>query len=293
MLRVLLALFALAMIPSAGLAQDQRAEWNRPVPPFRIAGNVYYVGTAGIASYLITDPAGHVLIDGAMEESADRIAGNIRALGFRIEDVKYLLVSHAHWDHVGGLAALQRLSGARLVVAAGDGDAMATGITAYRDDVGTFPPVRIDRLIGEGETVTIGTTILTARMTPGHTRGGTSWTMTTREGDRNLDILFACSLTVAGQRLVGDARYPEAARDFEASFDRLDALRADVFLGSHTGMFDFEAKRARLVAGNVLAFVDPAELPAQVARARTAFAEELARQSAAATSAAEVPSSQD
>ncbi len=281
MTRLLLPILALFAIAAPAPAQD-RAAMNAPVAPFRIAGNLYYVGTAGIASYLVTDPAGHVLIDGAMRESAEQIAGNIGTLGFRVEDVRILLSSHAHWDHAGGLAALKRLSGARLLASAGDRGALDTGRTSYRDDVGTFEPVGVDRAIGNGETIEIGGTRLTAHLTPGHTSGGTSYALTVIEGGRRLDVLIACSLTVANQRLVGDPLYPDAARDFETSFTRLAALRADIFLGGHTASFGFAEKRARRAAGDAFAFVDPAELSAQLARARAAFAEELASQRAAA-----------
>jgi metallo-beta-lactamase class B len=281
MTRLLLLILALFGLATVAPAQD-RAEWNRPVAPFRIAGNLYYVGTAGIASYLIADPAGHVLIDGAMRESADRIAANIRTLGFRIEDVRLLLQTHAHWDHVGGLAALKRASGARLLASAADRETLETGRTAYRDDVGTFPPVAVDGSIGDGEIVRLGGTAIAAHLTPGHTKGGTSYTLTVTERGSRLDVLIACSLTVANQRLVGDTLYPDAARDFETTFTRLGALRADIFLAGHAGSFGFEEKRARLAAGNALAFVDATELAAQLGRARAAFAEELARQRGAA-----------
>lgn len=278
-LLLILALFGLA---TAAPAQD-RAEWNRPAAPFRISGNLYYVGTAGIASYLVTDPAGHVLIDGAMSESADQIAANVRTLGFRVEDVRLLLQTHAHWDHVGGLAALKRASGARLLASATDRVALETGRTDYRDDVGSFPPVQVDSVLGDGEALRVGGTAITAHLTPGHTKGGTSYTLTVTEQGRQLGVLIACSLTVASQRLVGDTLYPNAARDFEATFARLAALHADIFLAGHTGSFGFEEKRGRLAAGDRFAFVDAAELPAQIARARAAFAEELARQRAAAS----------
>lgn len=281
MTRLLLMIVALFGLATAAPAQD-RAEWNRPVAPFRIAGNLYYVGTAGIASYLITDPAGHVLIDGAMRDSADQIAANIRTLGFRVEDVRILLQSHAHWDHVGGLAALKRASGARLLASAADRPTLETGRTDYRDDVGSFPPVAVDGMIGEGDVIRLGDTAITAHLTPGHTKGGTSYTLAVTEQGRRLDVLIACSLTVANQRLVGDTLYPDAARDFETTFARLGALRADIFLAGHTGGFGFEEKRARRAAGDDLAFVDAAELAAQLGRARAAFAEELARQRAAA-----------
>ena len=281
MLRLFFA-FAFLAVPAATFAQDQRAEWNRPMAPFRIIGNVYYVGTAGLGAYLVTGSDGHVLIDGGSEESAPQIAANVRRLGFRLEDVRYLLINHAHWDHAGGLAELKRLTGGRLVASAADAPDLAQGTNPYRDDLGRFAPVAVDQRIGDGETLSVGALSLTAHLTPGHTRGCTSWTTEAREGERSYRVMFACSLTVAGQPLVGDRRYPQAAEDFRRSYDRLGAMRADIFLGFHGNQFGLEEKRARLAAGDPLAFVDPGELQAQVARARAAFDAELERQRSAA-----------
>ena len=256
----------------------QRAEWNEPIEPFRILGNVYYVGTAHIAAYLIADSAGHVLIDGGMEESAARIAESIRRLGFRVEDVRLLLINHAHWDHAGGLAELKRLSGARLAASSEDAGDLHRGSNADRDDVAPFAPVTVDRHVEDGDEERLGAIELRAHLTPGHTPGCTTWTMRTSEGGRDFDVMFACSLTVAGRRLVGDDRYPQAARDFEASFATLRTLPADVFLSFHDTQFDLDAKRRRLLAGNALAFVDPSEARRRIDRAEADFRRELERQ---------------
>ena len=261
---------------------EQRALWNRPVEPFRIVGNVYYVGTAHIAAYLVTDATGHVLIDGGMEESAPQIAANVARLGFRIEDVRYLLINHAHWDHAGGLAELKRLSGARLVASAADGGDLARGFNADRDDTARFAPVAVDRHVEEGDRLRLGGIELAAHITPGHTRGCTTWTMRTQEGGRDLDVMFACSLTVAGRRLVGEDLYPEAAADFTSTFARLRTVPADVFLGFHDNQFDFEARRRRRLAGDAFAFVDPAQARTRIDAAEAAFLTELAAQRAAA-----------
>ena len=284
----ILAAMLLALAPGGSPAQvggdfaRQRAEWNRPMQPFRIAANVYYVGTAGLSSFLVTDPAGHVLIDGAMEESAAQIAANIRALGFRPTDVKILLVNHAHWDHSGGLADLKRLTGARLLGSASDRPDLESGRSSYRDDLARAAPVTVDRVIADGDTVKVGRTALVTHLTPGHTKGCTSWTLRTEEAGRKLDFLFACSLTVAGQQLVGDRRYPNAAVDFRATFAKLKRLRADIFLNFHPEFFDMEARRRRQLEGDSAAFIDPSELSRQIARAEAAFADELGRQRKAA-----------
>jgi len=274
LLKAFVAVTFVASAPATGQDAQQRVEWNRPFESFRIADNVHYVGTAGLAAYLITDPAGHVLIDGGLPESAPLIAANIRQLGFRVEDVRYLLINHAHADHSGGLAELKRLSGAQLVASAGDRADLESGRVAGRPQILSAPPVQVDRIVRDGETIRLGANRLTANLTPGHTRGCTSWSYRSRERT----YLFACSLSVAGQNLIDDPTYPHAAADFARSFARLQRMRADVFLTFHPGFFDMEARRARQRAGDEAAFVDRSELQRQVARARNAFEAELAAQ---------------
>lgn len=275
---LLIALAAPAVAQST--FAEQRAHWNRPIEPFRIIGNVYYVGTAHIGAYLITDPAGHVLIDGGMEESAPQIAANVARLGFRIGDVRHLLINHAHWDHAGGLAELQRRSGAGVVASTADAADLARGFNADRDDTAHFAPVAVDRHVEDGDRLRIGADELVAHLTPGHTSGCTSWTFRAREGERSFDLLFACSLSVAGRRLVGPGASPGAA-EFEASFARLRAIPVDVFLGFHGEQFGLEEKDRRRRAGNALAFVDPAEARRRIDEAEAAFRAELAAQRAA------------
>lgn len=269
----LLLSLSTAAVPQS---REQRPVWNRPTAPFRIVGNVHYVGTEQLAAYLITGSQGHILIDGAMPESAEQIAGNIRRLGFRIRDVRVLLANHAHMDHAGGLAGLKRLTGARLLASAGDRPELESGRVGYREEYWPFPAVKVDGLLRDGAVVRLGTTALTTRLTPGHTRGCTSWTLRVREAGRPVDVLFACSLTVAGQPLVGSRLYPDAAADFARTFAKLRGVRADVFLGYHAEGFDLPAKRARLEAGDRFAFVDPGETRRRVDAAEAAFRRELA-----------------
>jgi len=286
MLRTVAAV-PLALFVSAAPAQidpvaaRQRAEWNQPLEPFRIAGNVHYVGTSGLAAYLITDPAGHVLIDGGMEESAAPIAANIRKLGFSLSDVKIMLINHAHWDHSGGLADLKRFSGARLLASAADKPELESGRSAYRPELSPAAPVAVDRFIRDGEVIRLGATRLVTHLTPGHTKGCTSWTLRTQEAGRPVNVLFACSLTVAGQPLLNHPGYPNATADFRATFAKLKAIRADIYLNYHPAFFDMEAKRARQQVGDAAAFIDSAELPRRIAAAEAAFEQELARQTAA------------
>jgi metallo-beta-lactamase class B len=253
---------------------EQRIEWNKPAEPFRIVDNVYYVGTKGLAAYLITGSRGHILIDGGLPESAPLIAANIRQLGFEPADIEYLLINHAHFDHSGGLAELKRLTGAKVVAVAAERPDLEAGRTIGRPELGTFPAVKVDRIVRDRGQLRLGDTVLTAHLTAGHTRGCTSWSG--RAG--KYTILFACSLTVAGQNLIDDNAYPEAAEDFRRTFDKLAGMKADIFLNFHPEFFDMEGKRTRQKAGASEAFVDPGELPRQVERARQGFLKELERQ---------------
>ena len=274
MIRFLAPLTLLLAAPVLSQDAVQRVEWNRPTPPFRVIGNVHYVGTAGLSAFLVTGPAGHVLIDGALPESAPHILASIRQLGFKPRDVRYLLLNHAHYDHAGGLAALKRATGARVLVSAGDAPDLRAGRTVGRPELDAFPPVTPDRIVRDGERLRLGATVLTANLTPGHTPGCTSWS-TVAGG---LRVLFACSITVAGRPLVVSGRETAAVGEFQRTFAKLRTTRADVFLNFHPEFFDMAGKRAKLEAGDPRAFVDPGELGRQVSRAEAGFREELAKQ---------------
>ncbi|MEQ1617184.1 MAG: subclass B3 metallo-beta-lactamase [Terricaulis sp.] len=253
--------------------------WNEPFEPFNVIGNIYYVGTAGVSSHLITTPQGHFLLDGILPQSAPQIIANIAALGFDVRDVRYLLNSHAHFDHAGGLAGLQRASGATLVASAADKPVLEAGDIGYGPSAGMrFPPVRVDRMIGDGESLNLGGVTLTAHLTPGHTAGCTSWSMPVvgADGARHT-AFFHCSATVAGQSLVPES-YPGMVEAFRATFAAVRRIDADVFLANHDNFFGLQEKRARQRAGDVNAFVAPGELHTFNARMEAAFEEELARQ---------------
>lgn len=267
-------------VPAPAQDAAQRRIWNAPIAPFRLIGNVYYVGTAGLSSFLIVDPAGLVLIDGALPESAPLIAANIRRLGFRLRDVRYLLNNHSHADHAGGLAALQRASGAQVAVSAGDRADLIAGRTIGRPELGRFPPVRPTITIREGSIIRVGKTSLTARLTPGHTDGATSWTLRTAEDGKPVDVLFLSSLSVAGRDLVRGTppRDTAAVAEFRSTFRRLATMNADVVLSYHAEQYDLIAKRKAQKAGNPRAFVDPAALPRMVADPKRNFEQALADQ---------------
>lgn len=272
-----------AVLAAAEQAPLQRGnlEWNRPFEPFTVIGNIHYVGMDGIGAYLITTPDGHILLDGGFAQSAPAIIANIERLGFDIADVRYLLNSHAHHDHAAGLARLQRASGAQMIASAPDWPALEAGRFPFGpSEAVRFPPVRVDRVIADGETVALGGVALTAHITPGHTPGCTSWRMDVAGADgARHRAFFHCSATVAGQSLIPPA-YPTIVADFQSTFARVREIDADVLLTNHPGFMDMHARRARQIAGDADAFVDPEALDAFNDRLERAFHAELARQSA-------------
>ncbi len=279
MLPMLAVSIGLASVLAAQSSTSQRAAWNRPVPPFRVAGNVYYVGAAGVSSFLITTPQGHILLDGGLPETAPLIEKNIAALGFRLTDVKYLLNSHAHFDHAGGLAELKRLSGAQMAASRADARALEAG---HHIGMGTgvhskFPPVKVDRVVGDMDTISVGGTVLTAHLTPGHTMGCTTWTMPVREAGAVHQAVFFCSISVVA-RLVGNREYPQIVSDYEASFANARKLPCDIFLGPHPEFFDLAGKRARMRPGAPNPFIDAAEFPRFLDAAEQNFRDALKSQ---------------
>jgi metallo-beta-lactamase class B len=280
----LVAVLVLALAGCGGMAgvpRDMRA-WNRPFPPYRVIGNVYYVGSKSIAQYLITTPQGHILLDSGFEVSVPRIADNVRALGFRFEDVKLLLASHAHIDHVQGHAVARRMTGAQVLVSAPDAPVIESGGKGEPvfDGIHAWAPCAVDRVIADGERVTLGGTTLVAHLTPGHTRGATTWTMDVEDGGRTLAVVFFPSANVnAGVRLVDNPRYPEIATDFRRSFAVWKSLPCDVPLGSHGAFYDMEPKHERMTDGAIAnPFIDPDGYRRLIAEAEKRFEDQLARE---------------
>jgi metallo-beta-lactamase class B len=263
-------------------ADPESRSRNQPVAPFRIIGNLHYVGASDITSFLLATNRGLILLDGGYVETAPQIRDNIAQLGFKLSDVKIILSSHAHFDHVGGLAQLKAWTGARLFASAGDApllEAGGRGDPLFGDTL-PFPPVKVDHLLRDGEAVTLGDTTLVAHVTAGHTRGCTTWTTRVAEGGRLYDVVFVCSTTVLpGYRLVDHPTYPGIADDYARTFATLAALPCDVFLGSHASFFDGSGKARRLREGaKPNPFVDPQGYRAYLARAEAAFREQLARE---------------
>jgi len=270
-------------------ADPQSRSEDQPVAPFHLVGNIYYVGASDVTSFLIVTPAGDILLDGGFVQTAPQIEANIRKVGFKLSDVKILLNSHAHFDHAGGLAELKRLTGARFVAMQGDAALLALGGRGdfYFGDRLTFPPIKPDRVIHDGDTVSLGGVTLTAHLTAGHTRGCTTWTMITKENGKPLHVVFIGSMSVlSGYRLVGKESYPGMAADYERSFRVLRSLPCDVFLASHGQFFDLTAKREALARSpKENPFIDPAGYRAYLNRSEQAFQTELRRQQAAASHA--------
>jgi metallo-beta-lactamase class B len=259
---------------------------NNPVKPFQILGNIYYVGMTNYTSFLITTPAGHFLLDTEGEEFVPGIRKNIESLGFQLKDIKFLLTTHAHSDHVGGLAALKGLTGGKVAVMAQDAEALATG----REEPGTedsaevpvmaqdasvladggtsdfrsdgrqlWKPVKADRILNDGDTITLGGMTMVAHLTAGHTKGCTAWSTVAEENGKKYNVVFICSNRLNDNIPIdNNPKYPTMVSDFTKGFETLKKLPCDVFLASHAYMFDMEGKRKQQEAGATPnPFIDP------------------------------------
>lgn len=262
---------------------QERIDWNKPSAPFHIISNIYYVGTADLAIYLIVTPKGDILIDTGEPESPPLIEKNITALGFHLTDIKFLLNSHAHFDHAGGLAELQKVSGAKVIGGAPDKPILERGYITFGPSAPIHSaPVHVDRAVRDGDQLKLGGVVLTAHLTPGHTPGCTTWTMPVKENGARHEVVFACSTTTGGNPLVGNTEYPQIVSDFRHSFAVLKALKADVFLPGHARFYDAHGKAARAKAGAPNPFVDSGELRRYTEASERDFDMELAKEEAAA-----------
>jgi metallo-beta-lactamase class B len=266
------------------------AAWYEPAEPIRIVGSIHYVGTADLGSYLITTPAGHILIDGAMPPSAPLIEASIRKLGFKPEDIKLLLITHAHVDHVGTLAHFKRLTNANIAAMEGDVELLKSGGKSdylfSEADSFHFEPVAVDRVLRDGDTVELGGVSLLARHTPGHTKGCTTWITTAAEGDRAFSVVFTGSTSInPGTRFTKDPSYPGIAGDYLHSIEVQESLRPDIFLAAHASAFDFVGKRGRAAAEGARAFVDPDGYRARIAKSKASIEEAIAAEKGAAPAA--------
>jgi metallo-beta-lactamase class B len=258
----------MALLPLAG----QRAEWSKPFPPHKVVGNVYYVGTAGLSTYLITTPGGHILINTSFEETVPAIRASVEKLGFKFTDIKIILGSHAHGDHMDGDAMAKELTGARVM-------AMEQDVPALKKMTPGGKPHPIDRVLHDGDEVALGGSTLTAHLTAGHTKGCTTWSMKASEAGKTYDVVVVCSVGWnPGYVLVNNKEYPQIADDYVRSFATLRKLPCDIFLGAHGAFYDLEGKYARLQKGGPNPFLDHAGYVAYIDEKEKQFQAEFERQ---------------
>jgi metallo-beta-lactamase class B len=274
-----------ALPPPLGVVAVRKLfdSWKAPVPPRHLVGNIYYVGAIGVSSFLITTPEGHILLDTGFEDTVPLILDGVKQLGFKPGDIKIILSSHAHIDHVGGHAAMKRATGARVLASAADAEILESGGAAdfipFPRETILFTPVKVDEIVPDGAQVTLGGVTLTAHLTPGHTRGATTWTIqVANPGARPWEVVFYSSATInPGTRLLRNPVYPEIATDLAHTFDQLRALPCDIFFAPHGGQFAMADKFARLDRGEgVPALVDPAGWRKLVDAGEKAFRDQLA-----------------
>ncbi|HEY1907589.1 MAG TPA: subclass B3 metallo-beta-lactamase, partial [Myxococcaceae bacterium] len=267
--------------PSPAQVRSLESELMKPVAPFRILGNLHYVGANGISAFLLTTPAGHVLLDSGPAEMLPMLERNVEALGFRLADVKLLLNSHAHYDHCGAFAEVRRRTGARILASDADAEQMKRGghgDFAYGDDY-SYEAFAPDGRVQDGERVELGGVSLVATLTPGHTRGCTTWSTRIEEGGSAHEVVFVCGLVVSPFKLTNNPVYPAVAEDERRSIARLRSLKADVLLGAHGFWFDLTGKAKRLARGRVPnPFVDPDELGRHLAEVEKDLDQALAAQ---------------
>lgn len=271
---------ALLLILTSGHALSQgSSSYTQPFEPFKIVGNLYYVGTRGVSSFLLTTPAGHILIDTGVEEAVPQVRANVEKLGFKITDIKILLASHAHFDHVGGHAEMQRITGATAMAVGEDAVSLSSGSDISALSGPGWKRVAVGRVLRDGEDVSLGGVTLKANLTPGHTKGCTTWTTVIRDGGRSYRVVFVGGTSInQGVHLVGNTRHPTIIDDYARTFRVLKELSPDIFLAQHPNMFRMEEKVARMKAGDANAFVDPEGYRTFVAGQEKAYQTELQRE---------------
>jgi metallo-beta-lactamase class B len=273
---------ALLVVLAAGAAAQSSTPDNQPVEPVRIADNLYFVGASDISSYLITTSAGHILIDAGYEATVPLIEANVTRLGFKIEDVRILLNTQAHFDHAAGFARLKQLTGARLMISEPDVPLIQSGGRgdfAMPEAQAAFPPVKVDRALKDGDQVRLGGMTLTARWTPGHTKGCTTWTFDVRDRGRTYKTVVLGGLTIlSGTRVSGMPSYPTIQTDYERTYEVLKHLPVDIFLGAHPSYYggSRKADERRAHPDGPNPFVDPDGFRKYVESAERRFRDQLA-----------------
>ena len=268
-------------------AQTTGQEFLVPFPAHHVIGNIYFVGSSSLGIYLITTPQGHILVNAGLAASVPDIQKSVEALGFKFSDVKILLISHAHYDHDAGAARIKELTGAKYMVMDVDVPVVESGgkedfFYGQRKEM-RYPAAKVERVLHDGDTVSLGGVVLTAHLTPGHTKGCTTWTMKVQDGGKSYDVVIVGSPNVnEGYKLVNNAAYPQIASDYERGFQVLKSLPCDVFLGAHGDYYGMEEKYARIKDGGANPFIDPDGYKNYVNEREQAFRAELAKQKAAA-----------
>ena len=285
------------------LHADANPNWTAAQPPYRIAGNLYYVGSRDLASFLITTPAGHILINSNLASSPRQIQTSVEKLGFRFKEIRILLISHAHLDHCAGSAEIKRLTGAKYMVMDADvSDAESGGRTNFqysKDKSMYFPAAKVDRILHDGDQVRLANAVLTARKTPGHTQGCTTWTLPIPDehlqqslahqhiangGSKTFPaVIIGSPYVLASYNLVNAPNYPTMAADFRSTFHVLESLPCDIFLGAHGSYYNMLEKYLRLKAGDAAAFYDPVGYRCFVSGAQETFQQALRKQQAQKT----------
>lgn len=276
---------AAAQGPSlAELLKQMTIKWNKPTEPFKVIGNIHYVGTDGLAVYLLTTPQGHILIDTAMPEANPQIKSSIEKLGFKVADIKVIINTHAHIDHTGGLADFKKVTGAQMIAGEADKPLLEGGYYPGRETAEElkFPPLKVDRTVKAGDKVSLGDVTLTAHATPGHSPGCTSWSMDVRDGDATRSVIFFCSATVALNQLVGKPTHATIVEDYKKTFAWAKGQKHDVLLAPHPEMYGAMEKRRKVAAGAPNPFVNPGEFNTYLATLEKQFEVGLAKQQATA-----------
>ena len=271
------------LLLSSGAAAQNSPDWTEPFPPFHIAGNLYYVGSKGLASYLVTTPQGNILINSDLESNVPMIQASIVKLGFKFKDTKILLISHAHWDHDAGSAKIKELTGASYMVMDADVPVVESGGKAdfqYGDNPSfRYAPSKVDRVLRDGDEVKLGGAVLVAHLTPGHTKGCTTWTMNVTESAKTYNVVIIGSPNVnPGYKLIHNKNYPNIAEDYERMWGVLKSLPCDIFLGAHGSYFGLEQKYPLMKDGHANPFIDPSGYANFVAQKEQDFRAELAKE---------------
>jgi metallo-beta-lactamase class B len=284
---VILHILILVLAAAARVSAQANPVWTEPFPPFHIAGNLYYVGSKGLANYLVTTPQGNILINSDLEANVPMIEESIEKLGFKFKDTKILLISHAHWDHDAGSAMIKELTGATYMVMDADVPVVESGgKTDF--EYGNVPtslyrPAKVDRVLHDGNEVRLGGAVLVAHLTPGHTKGCTTWTMEVTERGKTYNVVILGSPNVnAGYKLVDNTAYAQIAEDYERMWRVLKSLPCDIFLGAHGNYFGLEEKYSLMKEEGANPFVDPSGYKEYIAQKEQDFRTELARQKLAA-----------